>query len=131
MENNNLQDHLVRLQIEEGDNPVKKLVRYGLIATAAYVIACVPNSVKVTQELRESGLPEKFEQVALTTPYKVEDYKMDYDGALDAVLAERKEFLDKHDAVNISQWSTTRRTINNRVSTTVSAFCYNPFRKID
>jgi hypothetical protein len=108
-------------------------IKYGLIATALYAATFgVLNSIKVTEELRESGLPEKFEQVAVNAPYKVEDYQMDYNGALDTVLAERKEFLAQYDAINIGQWSTTRRTIiNPRVSTTVLAVCLNPFRTID
>lgn len=129
MENDYLKDHIVRLEIEEGDNPVKKLIRKGFLITALYVAACIPSSIEVNQRLNESGLPEKFEHVATTAPYKVKDYNMDYGGALDEVLAERKEFLRQNDAFYLGKWLTTRRTTQTPgVSMSGFAVCLNPLR---
>jgi len=105
-----------------------------------YAMSCIPNSVKLSRELK--SLRDNFINVAEAGPSGIKskaagfgerDIKMlDYDGKLEQIIDQRDKYLKQNNGVAMGGWIAFKRVGEQgyRAITSKIVVCYNPFRKI-
>lgn len=117
----------------------KTIIAGACIALASYVLACVPNSIKVSKELKT--LSEEFINTAKYSDSKrvnAEFYDpkletarlIDYNGKLDKIIEKRNDYLRSNHASLFDSWRASCDNNGKYARAPTNAFCHNPFIKI-